>query len=173
MRMHALLLISAIICQYGATGTLMYDYEQPELTSTQGKCTFPFIREIHYASVLIEKKGDKMCQQGNFFDYMNEYNFISAEPAPVKVRRYAEVARRETDSPGAPEDEALCLLSKERDAVMHLSCKQRLTRSKFNINPFGLRFGKRQDLLNTPAAKSGTRKLLPILLYLRDLQIAT
>ena len=114
-----------------------------------------------------------MCQQGHFFDYMNEYNFISAEPAPVKVRRYAEVARRETDSPGAPEDEALCLLSKERDAVMHLSCKQRLTRSKFNINPFGLRFGKRQDLLNTPAAKSGTRKLLPILLYLRDLQIAT
>lgn len=38
MKMHALLLISAIICQYGATGTLMRDYEDPEFTtSLQGK----------------------------------------------------------------------------------------------------------------------------------------
>ncbi|KAG5267497.1 hypothetical protein AALO_G00222400 [Alosa alosa] len=131
MRMHVLLLVSAIICQYGATGTLMQDYEDPEFTTS------------------------------------------TQEPAPFKVRRYAGVTRRQTDSSEASEDEALCLLSRERDALIHLSCKQRLTRSNFNINPFGLRFGKRQNLLNTPTVKSEPRKLLPILLYLRDRQIAT
>ncbi|KAM6984779.1 kisspeptin 2 [Aplochiton taeniatus] len=70
------------------------------------------------------------------------------------------------------EDLNLCLFLRENEDQQQLICNDRLTRSKFNYNPFGLRFGKRSKAYpsNVDSTRSRTSKLLPILLYLRELE---
>ncbi|CAB1333801.1 unnamed protein product [Coregonus sp. 'balchen'] len=95
---------------------------------------------------------------------------------PAKVQEgHSVVMRSKAVSPNLPEDANICYLLKEGDEDQRqMICKHRLTRtSKFNFNPFGLRFGKR-DKFNPSKAnliRSRTSKLLPILLYLRELEV--
>ncbi|KAG7320552.1 hypothetical protein KOW79_016405 [Hemibagrus wyckioides] len=79
--------------------------------------------------------------------------------------------QREMDERSTSEDDRICFLLKEKDSESHISCKHRLTRSKFNYNPFGLRFGKRDGRLKTD--RTGTRKILPLLLFVRELEEAS
>uniref|UniRef100_A0A8D2LCJ1 Uncharacterized protein n=1 Tax=Varanus komodoensis TaxID=61221 RepID=A0A8D2LCJ1_VARKO len=39
----------------------------------------------------------------------------------------------------------LCYFIQESETESQITCRLRFTRSKFNFNPFGLRFGKRQE----------------------------
>ncbi|KAI7791614.1 kisspeptin2 [Triplophysa rosa] len=71
--------------------------------------------------------------------------------------------RRKSDEPNISDDSSLCLFIKEKDETSHISCKHRLTRSKFNYNPFGLRFGKRNEATTRDTDKH--KHLLPIMLY--------
>ncbi|KAI5093940.1 kisspeptin 2 precursor [Silurus meridionalis] len=80
----------------------------------------------------------------------------------------SEPDREGPDERSTSEDDRICFLLKEKDSESHISCKHRLTRSKFNYNPFGLRFGKRDGRLKTN--RSATRKMLPVLLFVRELK---
>ncbi|KAK3544437.1 hypothetical protein QTP86_012182 [Hemibagrus guttatus] len=79
--------------------------------------------------------------------------------------------QRDMDERSTSEDDRICFLLKEKDSESHISCKHRLTRSKFNYNPFGLRFGKRDGRFKTD--RTGTRKILPLLLFVRELEEAS
>lgn len=101
---------------------------------------------------------------------MKLYNFFS----PTRCVEFAGLGdpdQREMDERSTSEDDRICFLLKEKDSERHISCKHRLTRSKFNYNPFGLRFGKRDGRLKTD--KTGTRKILPLLLFVRELEEAS
>ncbi|XP_060745794.1 kisspeptin 2 [Tachysurus vachellii] len=77
-----------------------------------------------------------------------------------------ETDQRDMDERSTSEDDRICFLLKEKDSESHISCKHRLTRSKFNYNPFGLRFGKRDGRLKSHRM----RKILPLLLFVRELE---
>ncbi|XP_047018330.1 kisspeptin 2 isoform X2 [Ictalurus punctatus] len=82
-----------------------------------------------------------------------------------------EPDQRGVDERSTSEDDRICFLLKDQDSESHISCKHRLTRSKFNYNPFGLRFGKRDGRLKPD--RSGTTRRLPVLLFLRELEEAS
>uniref|UniRef100_A0AAY4AX40 Kisspeptin n=1 Tax=Denticeps clupeoides TaxID=299321 RepID=A0AAY4AX40_9TELE len=121
---NALLLLSAMICQYGAAEALTRDVGAPPRPPPGS--------------------------------------------SPVQIQRYSEVALREV-----PDEATLCFLLTEKDAQSQLACKHRLARSKFNYNPFGLRFGKRDSLPKTDVSKWRAGQLLPILLYQQQLAVST
>lgn len=90
---------------------------------------------------------------------------------PVDLDGFGEDDQRGVDERSTSEDDKICFLLKEKDSESHISCKHRLTRSKFNYNPFGLRFGKRDE--RVMSERSGSRKMLPLLLFVRELEEAT
>lgn len=95
---------------------------------------------------------------------------------PAKAQEgHSVVMRSKVVSPNLPDDANLCYLLKEGDEDQRqMICKHRLTRtSKFNFNPFGLRFGKRDkfDPFKANLIRSRTSKLLPILLYFREIEV--
>ncbi|XP_041833927.1 kisspeptin 2 isoform X2 [Melanotaenia boesemani] len=68
--------------------------------------------------------------------------------------------------------EDLCFSLREDEEQRQLLCSDRW--SKFNYNPFGLRFGKRYDYLYRRAIKSSrTQKLSPLFLSSRKLEVPT
>ncbi|XP_072529991.1 kisspeptin 2 [Salminus brasiliensis] len=82
----------------------------------------------------------------------------AADFSPSRLRGYPTLEQRDAED---PEDASLCFFLREKDAESPLSCKHRLNlRSKFNYNPFGLRFGKRAS------ERSRRGRLLPVLLLL-------
>ncbi len=80
-------------------------------------------------------------------------------------QHHLSMERRQFDEPSTSNDASLCFFFQEKDESSHISCKQRLTRSKFNYNPFGLRFGKRNEATTTDSDRP--KQLLPMMLYLR------
>lgn len=90
-----------------------------------------------------------------------------ADFKPEQLHHFLLMERRESDEPNISDDSSLCLFIKEKDESSHISCKHRLTRSKFNYNPFGLRFGKRNDAPTRDTDRPKHKHLLPIMLYLR------
>ncbi|XP_076861541.1 kisspeptin 2 [Brachyhypopomus gauderio] len=106
---------------------------------------------------------------------------LSTDPGPPEhtgdpgfTRRglsgYPIMEQRDVHDLDFSEDSSLCFFLREKDAESQISCKPRLTRSKFNYNPFGLRFGKRDRRLKPDRDGSRTTKLLPILLLARELE---
>ncbi|XP_072418358.1 kisspeptin 2 isoform X1 [Chiloscyllium punctatum] len=59
--------------------------------------------------------------------------------------RNSPALARNLNSQNSPEQSSLCYFLQESDLESQISCKLRFTRSKFNFNPFGLRFGKRGE----------------------------
>ncbi|KAF4114659.1 kisspeptin 2 [Onychostoma macrolepis] len=86
----------------------------------------------------------------------------TSEPIPDSKQT---MERRQFDEPSTSDDASLCFFFQEKDESSHISCKHRLTRSKFNYNPFGLRFGKRNEATTTDTDRH--KHLLPMMLYLR------
>lgn len=82
-------------------------------------------------------------------------------------QQYLSVERRQFDEPNASDDASLCFFIQEKDESSKISCKHRLTRSKFNYNPFGLRFGKRNEATTTDSDGPKHKHLLPMMFYLR------
>ncbi|KAL1275798.1 hypothetical protein QQF64_035421 [Cirrhinus molitorella] len=91
----------------------------------------------------------------------------TSEPIPDSKQHYLSMERRQFDEPSASDDASLCFFFQEKDESSHISCKHRLTRSKFNYNPFGLRFGKRNEATTTDTDRPKHKHLLPMMLYLR------
>lgn len=79
-------------------------------------------------------------------------------------QHHFSVERRQFDEPNASDDASLCFFIQEKDESSKISCKHRLARSKFNYNPFGLRFGKRNEATTD---SDGHKHLLPMMYYLR------
>ncbi|KAI4902714.1 hypothetical protein NFI96_027957 [Prochilodus magdalenae] len=89
--------------------------------------------------------------------------------ALARLTGHPAVEQREADEPGDP---SLCFFSREKDVGRQLSCKHRLDlRSKFNYNPFGLRFGKRGGRAEPPRWRRA--RLLPALLSVRQMEEAS
>ena len=69
------------------------------------------------------------------------------------------------------EDSNPCLSLRENEDQRQLLCNDR--RSKFNFNPFGLRFGKRY-IYRRAVKRARTNKLLsPLSLFSRELEVPT
>uniref|UniRef100_A0A8C1LXZ1 Kisspeptin 2 n=2 Tax=Cyprinus carpio TaxID=7962 RepID=A0A8C1LXZ1_CYPCA len=90
----------------------------------------------------------------------------TSEPIPDSKQHYLSVERRQFDEPSTSDDASLCFFIQEKDDSSHISCKHRLTRSKFNYNTFGLRFGKRNEA-TTDTDRPKHKHLLPMMLFLR------
>ncbi|XP_055508835.1 kisspeptin 2 isoform X1 [Leucoraja erinacea] len=89
------------------------------------------------------------CQNGNFGKPVYNDKFVSPDfmyPAgQSEYPRHSQILTRNIDGQKAPEQSSMCYFLQESDVESQISCKLRFTRSKFNFNPFGLRFGKRGD----------------------------
>ncbi|KAG9280158.1 kisspeptin 2 precursor [Astyanax mexicanus] len=84
--------------------------------------------------------------------------------SPLRLRGYSVMEQRDAED---AEDASLCFLLREKDEEKQLSCKHRLNlRSKFNYNPFGLRFGKRGARSKSAGERRRRGRLLPVLLLL-------
>ncbi|XP_040886492.1 kisspeptin 2 [Toxotes jaculatrix] len=77
--------------------------------------------------------------------------------------------RRSADFPA--EDPGLCFSPRENEDQRQLLCNDR--RSKFNFNPFGLRFGKRYNVYRRAAKRARTNKISPLYLFPRELEVPT
>ncbi|XP_066524481.1 kisspeptin 2 isoform X2 [Hoplias malabaricus] len=90
-----------------------------------------------------------------------------------RLRRIPTVGLEQRDADEA-EDATLCFFLKEKDTESQVSCKHRLNlRSKFNYNPFGLRFGKRGGRGRSAGERRRRGELLPALLLLTQLEQAS
>lgn len=71
------------------------------------------------------------------------------------------------------DDPNLCFSLRENDDQRQLLCNDR--RSKFNFNPFGLRFGKRFNsyIYRRAVKRARTKKFSPLTLYPRELEVPT
>ncbi|XP_040005264.1 kisspeptin 2 [Xiphias gladius] len=69
------------------------------------------------------------------------------------------------------EDAGLCFALRENEDQRQLLCTDR--RSKFNFNPFGLRFGKRYGgyVYRRAVQRAGTNKFPPLSLFPRELEV--
>ncbi|XP_047431261.1 kisspeptin 2 [Mugil cephalus] len=81
--------------------------------------------------------------------------------------------RRRTTGDLLAEDPSLCFSLRENDDQRQLLCNDR--RSKFNFNPFGLRFGKRYDgyIYRRAVQSARTNKFSPLALFSRELEVPT
>uniref|UniRef100_A0A8C4S7M3 Kisspeptin n=1 Tax=Erpetoichthys calabaricus TaxID=27687 RepID=A0A8C4S7M3_ERPCA len=80
--------------------------------------------------------------------------------------------QKEAESQNSAEQASLCYFIQESEMESQISCRLRFTRSKFNFNPFGLRFGKR-EMYSTTNGKSTVftnNKLLSYVLRFLEVQ---
>ncbi|KAF7648584.1 hypothetical protein LDENG_00154720 [Lucifuga dentata] len=72
-----------------------------------------------------------------------------------------------------PEDPNACLSLRENEEQRNLLCNDR--RSKFNLNAFGLRFGKRFNsyIYRSSTKRARTDNLTPLSVFPRELEVPT
>ncbi|CAH2247142.1 Hypothetical predicted protein [Pelobates cultripes] len=112
---------------------------------------------------------------GKLFDRNQEFVGVTDAGYPdtetlVKRNSYQVLRNADRNTINWPERPSNCYLVHEGQMESQISCRLRFTRSKFNFNPFGLRFGKRgSDRVDpNPALQSATSKFLPFLLKLKE-----
>ncbi|XP_071358311.1 kisspeptin 2 [Trachinotus anak] len=83
------------------------------------------------------------------------------------------VLRRRAAADFLDEDPNLCFSLRENEDQRQLLCNDR--RSKFNFNPFGLRFGKRYNgyIYRRAVQRARTNKFSPLSLFPRELEVPT
>nr|XP_046235124.1 kisspeptin 2 isoform X2 [Scatophagus argus]XP_046235125.1 kisspeptin 2 isoform X2 [Scatophagus argus] len=81
--------------------------------------------------------------------------------------------RRSTAGELLAEDPNLCFSLRENEDQWQLLCNDR--RSKFNFNPFGLRFGKRYNgyIYRRAVKRARTSNFSPLSLFSRELEVPT
>ncbi|KAL7370444.1 hypothetical protein ABVT39_000810 [Epinephelus coioides] len=79
--------------------------------------------------------------------------------------------RRRSTGEFVAEDTSPCLSLRENEEQRQLLCNDR--RSKFNFNPFGLRFGKRYNgyIYRRAVKTARTNKFSPFSLFSRELEV--
>uniref|UniRef100_A0A3P9P957 Kisspeptin 2 n=1 Tax=Poecilia reticulata TaxID=8081 RepID=A0A3P9P957_POERE len=100
---------------------------------------------------------------------------VGADPFgldPVQ-KTHATALRRRHAGDFLAEDPNLCLSLRQDEEQQQLLCNDR--RSKFNYNPFGLRFGKRYNnyVFRRAVKRARTRGFLPLSLFSRELEVST
>ncbi|KAL8222326.1 UNVERIFIED_CONTAM: hypothetical protein K2H54_075508 [Gekko kuhli] len=101
--------------------------------------------------------------QVDLSDSAEPANDLEAKRNPYQTARLSRVLNMANPS-------SLCYFIQESDTESQISCRLRFTRSKFNFNPFGLRFGKRQEGIlasDTESVSQTSGKGLRALLKLR------
>nr|ACM07423.1 kisspeptin 2 [Dicentrarchus labrax] len=78
--------------------------------------------------------------------------------------------RRRTAGEFFGEDSSPCFSLRENEEQRQLLCNDR--RSKFNFNPFGLRFGKRY-IYRRALKRARTNRFSPLFLFSRELEVPT
>ncbi|KAG8138438.1 hypothetical protein E2320_004331 [Naja naja] len=76
-------------------------------------------------------------------------------PPEWQKKRNSYYATQDSEEPNLADPTSLCYFIQESETESQISCRLRFTRSKFNFNSFGLRFGKRQG--EPPSAEDGQR----------------
>ncbi|XP_074481728.1 kisspeptin 2 [Sebastes fasciatus] len=96
----------------------------------------------------------------------------SAQRTPATGSVLSALTRR-TAGEFLAEDSNPCFSLRENEDQRQLLCNDR--RSKFNFNPFGLRFGKRYDgyVYRRAVKRARTNKLSPLSLFSRELEVPT
>ncbi|KAG1953393.1 hypothetical protein F2P79_009941 [Pimephales promelas] len=107
-----------------------------------------------------------ICQSTAMRAQFTDMDTPEASPDSNQKQHYLSMERRQFEEPNASDDGSLCVFIQEKDDSSKISCKHRLTRSKFNYNPFGLRFGKRSEAA-TDSDRHKHEHLLPMILHLR------
>ncbi|KAJ1164906.1 hypothetical protein NDU88_005338 [Pleurodeles waltl] len=101
---------------------------------------------------------------------VQEYSDTDYPDGKTESKRASDQVIRNADSPNSSEHASLCYFVQESEIESQISCRLRFTRSKFNFNPFGLRFGKREP--GSPVSKRDptpvSRIILPYLLALKE-----
>ncbi|XP_077197082.1 uncharacterized protein LOC143839138 isoform X2 [Paroedura picta] len=102
--------------------------------------------------------------QVDFSDLADPDNDLEAKRNSYQAARDSQVLKLSNPS-------SLCYFLQESDTESQISCRLRFTRSKFNFNPFGLRFGKRQEegvlASDTESVSETSGQILQALLKLR------
>ncbi|XP_070405952.1 kisspeptin 2 [Nothobranchius furzeri] len=93
-------------------------------------------------------------------------DFALKTPAPGEV----PAAFRRRNAGDLEDDPSLCFSLRENEDQRQLLCNDR--RSKFNYNPFGLRFGKRYPYRRA-LRRARTNRLLPLSVFSRELEVPT
>ncbi|XP_077117526.1 uncharacterized protein LOC143774109 [Ranitomeya variabilis] len=108
--------------------------------------------------------GHDGCSAGVDIARLSDVDFADSH-FPVKRTSYQLI--RSTDALSFSDHPNVCYFIQNGGEDGQISCRLRLTRSKFNFNPFGLRFGKRQqnDVTKRTDASS---YIIPYLLQLKD-----
>uniref|UniRef100_A0A672YCU6 Kisspeptin 2 n=1 Tax=Sphaeramia orbicularis TaxID=375764 RepID=A0A672YCU6_9TELE len=85
----------------------------------------------------------------------------------------AGFSRRTTGGDFLSEEANPCFSLRQNEEQQQLLCNDR--RSQFNINPFGLRFGKRHNsyMYRRAVKRARTNKFSPISLFLREVEVPT
>ncbi|KAM6437818.1 uncharacterized protein PHA67_024416 [Liasis olivaceus] len=73
-------------------------------------------------------------------------------PPEWQNKRNSYYATQDSEDPNVADPTSLCYFIQESETESQISCRLRFTRSRFNFNSFGLRFGKRQE---SPLADDG------------------
>ncbi|XP_040928081.1 kisspeptin 2 [Betta splendens] len=92
----------------------------------------------------------------------------SVSDSAWRMRAAGGAFRRRSADLLLSDDPNLCLSLRENDDQRRLLCNDR--RSKFNFNPFGLRFGKRA-YRGAAKRRARTRAFMPLTLFLRELEV--
>ncbi|XP_073505353.1 uncharacterized protein [Phyllobates terribilis] len=108
--------------------------------------------------------GHDGCSAGDDIARLSDVDFADSH-FPVKRTSYQLI--RSTDAVSFSDHPNVCYFIHDGGADGQISCRLRLTRSKFNFNPFGLRFGKRQQN-DVRKRTEASGHILPHLLQLRD-----
>ncbi|XP_069763815.1 kisspeptin 2 [Narcine bancroftii] len=89
------------------------------------------------------------CQNGYLGKPVSYDKFASVDSMyPARESEFPRESHdlgQNLDGQKSSEQSSMCYFLQESDLESQISCKLRFTRSKFNFNPFGLRFGKRDD----------------------------
>ncbi|XP_015207581.1 kisspeptin 2 isoform X2 [Lepisosteus oculatus] len=98
--------------------------------------------------------------------------FQNSASTPAGLGSLPHLAVREVEGPNSADQASLCYFVQESEVESQISCKLRFTRSKFNFNPFGLRFGKRNRNIVANDRSAIPSELLLYLLYLKETGLA-
>nr|XP_014345641.1 PREDICTED: uncharacterized protein LOC106704023 [Latimeria chalumnae] len=110
-----------------------------------------------------------ICQNGAFGKHVygnlpsnNQLEFSVYPLSEAEAERQSHHMTRDIDAQNSAEHASLCYFVQESEIESQISCRLRFTRSKFNFNPFGLRFGKRgQSSSSNRNPVLVSRKLIP------------
>ncbi|MGH0192509.1 UNVERIFIED_CONTAM: hypothetical protein FKN15_016756 [Acipenser sinensis] len=126
---------------------------------------------VHYSSSMCRSQpcsSDTSSAHSSSTDPLNPASrSMGPESSPlVKIRG--------VEAEHSAEPASLCYFIQESEIESQISCRLRFTRSKFNFNPFGLRYGKRDqgNMKMSQHPVSGSSTLLPYLLHLKQTRLA-